>query len=523
MGPANCAVIGCHNSTKKLKKWLGNNSGSEPPYRLFKFPSILRNGEKREKWIDILRRETRNKTKWKPCDSDRVCSEHFVDGEPTVHNPNPTLKLGYELNKAQPRRQIIKHPLPNEKPSQFSEICTSSSASEDVLLPPPLYIDVDLSSPISGCSDHSYCRTPTTDTRIDCESCNFKGALIISYNKKLQRLTKENRRLKRETLLRANTKVAFSYTMIKTDKKMNFYTGLSSIKLFEGLFLLLKPYLSRLTYWRGTKRSKKEIKCRTFKKSTQKKLSPRNEFLSVLMRLRLGILNEDLADRFGISTTTCSDTFKTWIRFLNESIGVLVAWLPKEAIMENMPKVYKKAGHSNLRVVIDCAEVFIERPKSLESQAATWSDYKSHNTIKFLIGISPAGFITFISDAYGGRASDKFICSDSGFYDCLERNDEVMADRGFQIKEELMMNFCTLSVPPGARVKSQMTGSECKKTKDIANLRIHVERAINRIKTYRILKSVLSITMLHHIDDIIRTCASLCNLKSLLFKSSVDT
>ena len=125
-----------------------------------------------------------------------------------------------------------------------------------------------------------------------------------------------------------------------------------------------------------------------------------------------------------------------------------------------MPKTYRKAGHSKLRVVIDCSEVFIERPKSLNAQA---SDYKSHNTVKFLIGISPAGYVTFLSDYYGGRSSDKFITSDSGFYDCLDPYDEVMADRGFQIKEELMLNFCTLSVPPGARVKAQMTTSECKK------------------------------------------------------------
>jgi len=81
--------------------------------------------------------------------------------------------------------------------------------------------------------------------------------------------------------------------------------------------------------------------------------------------------------------------------------------------------------------------------------------------------------------------------------------DEVMTDRGFQIMEELLLNFCTLSVPPGARLKSQMTSAEVKKTKDVANLRIHVERAINRIKTFRIFKFVLPITMLHHCDDII--------------------
>ena len=112
--------------------------------------------------------------------------------------------------------------------------------------------------------------------------------------------------------------------------------------------------------------------------------------------------------------------------------------------------------------MIDCAEVFIERPKSLSAQAATWSDYKHHNTLKFLVGITPTGFILFLSSCYGGRPSDKFITRDSGFYDLLERDDEVMAERGFQIQEDLL-HFCRLVVPPGARVKSQITKSEIKK------------------------------------------------------------
>ena len=50
-------------------------------------------------------------------------------------------------------------------------------------------------------------------------------------------------------------------------------------------------------------------------------------------------------------------------------------------------------------------------------------------------------------DCYGGRASDKFICNDSAFYDLLESDDKIMADRGFQIKEELILKFCTLFIP----------------------------------------------------------------------------
>ena len=86
-----------------------------------------------------------------------------------------------------------------------------------------------------------------------------------------------------------------------------------------------------------------------------------------------------------------------------------------------------------------------------------------------------------------------------------------------------MLKFYTLSVLPGARVKAQMTTAEFKTTKNVANLRIHVERTINRIKTFRILKSILSITILHNIDDIVKTCAALCNLKPLLFKDSIKT
>ena len=52
---------------------------------------------------------------------------------------------------------------------------------------------------------------------------------------------------------------------------------------------------------------------------------------------------------------------------------VLVVWLPKEAIRQNLPNVLRKAGYSYCRVTLDCAEVFIERSKSLDNQAPYYS------------------------------------------------------------------------------------------------------------------------------------------------------
>ena len=140
----------------------------------------------------------------------------------------------------------------------------------------------------------------------------------------------------------------------------------------------------------------------------------------------------------------------------------LVARPPKETIREHLPEIFLKSGYGKCRVIIDCAEMFMERQKSLSAHAATWSDYKHHNTFKFLVGITPTGFISFLS-CYGGRASIKIITRDSGFYDLLDRDDEVMADRGFQIQQDLLLHFCRLVVPPDARVKSQMTRFEVKK------------------------------------------------------------
>ena len=362
-------------------------------------------------------------------------------------------------------------------------------------------------------SEHSYAMG---GHQRPCESCEDKNSVILSLTKKIDVLTKENDLLKKNMSFKSKSKATFSYQIIKTDKKMNFYTGISTVALFNVIFSLLRPYLPKVKYWRGRKTTSlvKRISI------SQKSLSNKDEFLMVLMRLRLGLMNEDLADRFGISTSSASNIFTTWINLLSKVLGhCMLTWLPKESVQENLPAIFRKAGHAKTRCIIDCTEVFIERPKSLHAQAATWSDYKSHNTFKFLIAISPTGFITFVSSCYGGRASDKFICNDSGFYELLDYGDEVMADRGFQIQEDLMLRYCSLSVPPGARVKSQMTPAECKKTKCIANLRIHVERAINRITTFRILKSPLPICMTFHANEIIRTCSALCNFKTPLIKS----
>ena len=105
-----------------------------------------------------------------------------------------------------------------------------------------------------------------------------------------------------------------------------------------------------------------------------------------------------------------------------------------------------------------------------------------------------------------------------GFYDILERYDEVMADRGFTISEDLLLHHARLHIPPGKRGQEQLSKAEVKKTKEIANLRIYVEQAIRRLKTFRLIKYELPISLLENIDDIVIVCAAICNLYKPLCK-----
>ena len=107
------------------------------------------------------------------------------------------------------------------------------------------------------------------------------------------------------------------------------------------------------------------------------------------MRLQLGLLNEDIAGRFDIIAHKILISFYNLDKII-EQVVKKFSCLPREAIRDNLPEAFIKTGNNKCQVILDCAEGFIERPKSLYCRAAAWSDYKHHNSIKFLVGISPS-------------------------------------------------------------------------------------------------------------------------------------
>lgn len=144
----------------------------------------------------------------------------------------------------------------------------------------------------------------------------------------------------------------------------------------------------------------------------------------------------DLALRFGISQSTVSRMVVTWINLLYHNLKAIERFPPRHIrhiVKKYMPEVFKNE-YPNTQLILDATEFFVERP-SLLSQACTFSTYKNRNTIKVLVGITPSGAVSFVSQAYEGSISDRKLVELSGLLDKLEAGDEVMADKGFTIQD----------------------------------------------------------------------------------------
>jgi hypothetical protein len=49
-----------------------------------------------------------------------------------------------------------------------------------------------------------------------------------------------------------------------------------------------------------------------------------------------------------------------------------------------------------------------------------------------MLSATPHGVITLISTGFGGRTTDKTILDESGFFEVLPNNCQIMVDRGFR-------------------------------------------------------------------------------------------
>lgn len=282
------------------------------------------------------------------------------------------------------------------------------------------------------------------------------------------------------------------------DKDSRFFTGIHIASFWQLLFALTDFLPQPMTI----------------------KLAVHHQLLLVLMRLRLSLMFTDLGKRFGISRTTACEIFAVWrpilARFMKEKI---IAWLPRDTLERIRPQSFS-IHYPKATCIIDCTEIFVQRPKNLRKRAQTYSNYKHHNTYKALYCIAPNGFVMFVSKLFGGRASDTFITRNSGLISHLIPGDKFLADRGFTITDVLPPGV-TLAIPAFTRGCKELPEHEVTQTRRLANVRIHVERAIRRLKGFKMLSNIIP-GRIQHVDDIVTICAGLCNLQPQLIREETE-
>ena len=276
-----------------------------------------------------------------------------------------------------------------------------------------------------------------------------------------------------------------------------------------SFFNFLGPAVNELHY-RGEKEGK-GLRHRV------RKLDPLNQLFLTLLKLKLNLKQKDLAFRFGISPSVVSRYITTWICFLYHHLSE-IDWTPSvNQVMSTLPHSFRKLYPSTF-AIIDGTEIFMETPSDLYMQSSTWSQYKHHNTMKFLVACTPNGAISFVSPVFVGSISDVELTRESGYLMTLKDKPgiSIMADRGFTIKDMLKDIGIELNIPPFMEGRTQLPTSEIQEGRRIASVRIHVERAIGRLKNFTILQGTFPISMSRIINQVVCVCAFLTNFMPAL-------
>ena len=88
---------------------------------------------------------------------------------------------------------------------------------------------------------------------------------------------------------------------------------------------------------------------------------------------------------------------------------------------------------------------------------------------------------------------------------------------GFLVEEDLAAHVARIAIPAFTRGKTQLSALDVERTRRLVQVRIHVERAMERLKNFSVISSVLPRALVTHTDNIM-ACSALSNLQPLLVK-----
>ena len=474
-----CCVVGCSNRSEKCRE-----------KSFYRIPAAVSHHDKETHELPSKRR-----TAWfngiKRADSDttatfyRVCSDHFVNGKPSKlfesnhQDWTPSVNMGYNKkiesisrHSRRLNRNLEKDYTVDKKKCNLGEDSHSNTSE----LQEQVNLNESKVELINISDNEDYERSPInfenfsfshvqTQTDVTTDLIDIKEKEFVNTNHMLYKLQKEI------SLLHPGTREWFA-----SEEKVKFYTELPNIEILDALFVYISESIT----------------------SSARSALTKYQMLSLaLMQLRLNLTITDLAYRFNVSSSTASSVFLKIVDILFSHLKPVIKWPSREQIWKTTPMCFRKHFGTNIVVIVDCFGFFINKPKNILARAQTFSSYKYHNTVKFLIGITPRGVLSCISKAWGGCTSDKFLTENCDFLNNLVPGNIVMADRGFDIEESVALYYAKVKIPSFTKGKRQLNSLDVEQSRRIAAVRIYVERVIGNVRNkYSLLQSILPLDFL---------------------------
>ncbi|XP_041847555.1 uncharacterized protein LOC121643965 isoform X1 [Melanotaenia boesemani] len=360
-----CCAVGCTN-----------RQGHKPGISFYRIP---KNPERRRQWIAAINRKS-----WEPTALSRLCSEHFLNGQksdnplspnyvPTVfaHTKSPQKRKAItNLNNFQRREAMKKRKRQEGEHRQAAKQLSMDKDTLSIGLQDDGHEDgiADEDAVIGDCQ-------ASLSSSVMCQT-EMSSEDISSLLFECQQLQKENTELKEKIrcldLFEQNS-------FENKDEKVKALTGLPNFQVLMAVFSFMKPSLSNMS-----------------------NLTCFQQLMLTFLKLKLNVSFTFLSYLIGAHTSTVSKVFTNVINILNERlVPVSVVWPERENVQISLPMCFRKS-FKRCMAIIDCFEINTEKPKDLKARAQTYSQYKSHNTMKYLIGITPQGVISFISKGWVG-------------------------------------------------------------------------------------------------------------------------
>ncbi|KAK0166587.1 hypothetical protein PV327_004080 [Microctonus hyperodae] len=526
MSKAACCVVNCKNTRK-------NSS-----YVFFKFPCGPSKIRQREKWILAVKRKNKDGTTWLPKAWDCICSEHFVgkkkSPDPLSPSYAPTIfpttykRKSFDAKAALERHErfVARQQNVNYVQASVANNCNDFNHQTKEILKfesESQVIEHQVTHKDQGCQVFIFTENSDYKMNKSYESftCNlFKNndaavqtdiynseIDLVKYKKEKQSLLKNKKvgtdKVFVDAKIGPNINFENSSEYLLNKKQSRKFEGYSSIKESQQLFSLTSVSMEIFDYL-----------LKRINDSPKQNVSKEDKLFICLMILKTGISFSGISVLFDLHRTTISKIFHSTLQKLVCATKNDIVWPTKDVVKGTMPKCFK-LYFPDTRVIIDCIEFRTEIPKSISNKAFFYSHHKKGFTIKLLVGITPSGYICFISKAAGGQKSDAEITTESGLLDLLEDGDVVLVDKGFsEIKTSITEKEkkITVIMPPFSTSESEFSNEKTEQTHNVASVRIHIQKIMQRLRIFKILDKI-PVSLFTCVDDILHLCCILVNLQ----------